>query len=140
MKRFKERTGTAQLTITLTPLIDVALTLLVIFIVAAPMMRNAIKVQLPQTKVDEMGGTRADKELIVFLDKKGQLYLQERPLSEPQLIATLQEHAKKTTNKTVVVNADEGVAYGKVIRLVDNIKTVGGISCVALATEKIREN
>lgn len=140
MKRFKERLNTGGLTITLTPLIDVALTLLVIFIVAAPMMRNAIKIQLPKTKVDESGGTRADKELIIFIDKKGQLYLNDRPMQERQLIAALQELAKKATNKTVVVNADEGVFYGKVIRLVDSIKTVGGISCVALATEKIREN
>lgn len=138
MKRFKERSNVGGLTITLTPLIDVALTLLVIFIVAAPMMRNAIKVQLPQTKVDEMGGTRADKELVIYLDKKGQLYLNDRPMQEAALLAALQELAKKATNKTVVVNADEGVFYGKVIRLVDHIKTIGGISCVALATEKIR--
>lgn len=138
MKRFKERSNVGGLTITLTPLIDVALTLLVIFIVAAPMMRNAIKVQLPQTKVDEMGGTRADKELVIYLDKKGQLYLNDRPMQEAALLTALQELAKKATNKTVVVNADEGVFYGKVIRLVDQIKTIGGISCVALATEKIR--
>jgi biopolymer transport protein TolR len=138
MKRFKERSNVGGLTITLTPLIDVALTLLVIFIVAAPMMRNAIKVQLPQTKVDEMGGTRADKELVIYLDKKGQLYLNDRPMQEAALLTALQELAKKATNKTVVVNADEGVFYGKVIRLVDHIKTIGGISCVALATEKIR--
>lgn len=138
MKRFRERAGNSNLTITLTPLIDVALTLLVIFIVAAPMMRNAIKVQLPQTKVDEMAGTRADKEMIIYLDKKGQLYLNDRPLQEEALLTALQEIAQKTTNKTVVVNADEGVYYGKVIRLVDHIKTLGGISCVALATEKIR--
>ena len=138
MKRFRERAASSNLTITLTPLIDVALTLLIIFIVAAPMMRNAIKVQLPQTKVDEMGGTRADKEMIIYLDKKGQLYLNDRPMQEEPLLAALQDIAKKTTNKTVVVNADEGVYYGKVIRLVDHIKTIGGISCVALATEKIR--
>lgn len=138
MKRFRERAGNSNLTITLTPLIDVALTLLVIFIVAAPMMRNAIKVQLPQTKVDEMGGTRADKEMVIYLDKKGQLYLNDRPMQEEPLLEALQDIAKKTTNKTVVVNADEGVYYGKVIRLVDQIKTIGGISCVALATEKIR--
>lgn len=138
MKRFRERAGNSNLMITLTPLIDVALTLLIIFIVAAPMMRNAIKVQLPQTKVDEMGGTRADKEMIIYLDKKGQLYLNDRPMQEEPLLEALQEIAQKTTNKTVVVNADEGVYYGKVIRLVDHIKTIGGISCVALATEKIR--
>src|SRR5262249_49933688 len=128
-----------QTTISLTPLIDVALTLLVIFMVATPMLRRAIKVDLPQGHTNELKKTNAKKNITVFIDKNQKIYINDdgaRSLTVNQTIATLKKLAQELSQDMVMVEADESVPYGTVISLVDSIKHVGGISYVALATQK----
>lgn len=122
--------------ISLTPLIDTALTLLVIFMITAPMMHNAIKVDLPAGKARE--GTQAQEEMIVSVDDKGTLFLNSIPYTNRDvLIAQLKQIVGTTQNKVVYVRADRTVHYGTVLELVDHIKVVGGIQYVALATKKV---
>ena len=130
----------SHLAISLTPLIDVALTLLVIFIVATPMMHRSIKVDLPQGNVDEVKDAAKAQELVVHIDTKGTLYLNGDRKSKNELIQALQYRARsKQKSEMVIVKADETIPYGTVIELVDMIKHVGGISYVALATQKPRK-
>ena len=133
--RRKRRPATVLPEITLTPLIDTALTLLVIFMVTTPMMNNAIKVELPKSQSNEDNG--AKQELVVFVDQHEKLFLNgEAVKSLDNLIKDLKSAVGKDANRTVFVKADKNVAYGNVIELVDHIKVVGGISYVALATKR----
>ena len=122
--------------ITLTPLIDTCLILVVIFMITSPMINNAIKVDLPQGKVQEAGGLQ--EELVVHIDKKKNIFLNGSACkNEQQLIAQLQKKIAGQRNKTVFVKGDKHIDYGTVLELVDHLKTVGGIERVALATAKM---
>lgn len=120
--------------ISLTPLIDTALTLLVIFMVTAPMMHNAIRVDLPKGKACEH--ERTQEEVIVTIDKAGNLFFNGKPVANfDTLMGMMRTTTSASCDKIVFVQADAAVSYGKVLELVDNIKVVGGISYVALATK-----
>jgi biopolymer transport protein ExbD len=121
--------------ITLTPLIDTALTLLVIFMITAPMMNNVIKVELPSSHVDEMD-SKVQQETIVYIDKQQKLHLNGSEMSLPAIVKELQAMGKAKKIEVVFVKADQAVEYGKVIDLVDTIKMAGGIKYVALATKR----
>lgn len=121
--------------ISLTPLIDTALTLLIIFMVTTPMMHNAIKVNLPEGKAKEAAKTA--QEFVVYINDKGSLFFNGVPVTNENLVSSI-KHAMNGADKQqpVFVKADTAVSYGKVIHIVDQLKTVGGIEYVALATKK----
>jgi len=125
-------------TISLTPLIDMALTLLVIFMVATPMIHRAIKVELPKGQVDEVKKGKPKQEVTVHIDKKGVLYLNGNRVGKTEFIAALGRVMQEAGQDMVTVKADETVSYGTVIALVDMIKHSGGVAYVALATQKQR--
>lgn len=133
-KRNRRKPIDALNDISMTPLIDTALTLLVIFMMATPVIQNAVRITLPQGDAKEDAG--AAQELIVFLDKNNQLYLNKDKMEKKNLIASIQKQVGSKNEKTVFVKADRGVNYGTVIELVDEIKTIGGVKYVALATQK----
>lgn len=121
--------------ISMTPLIDTALTLLIIFMITTPMMNNIIKVELPSSRVDEKEISE-QQELIVYIDKDQKMYLNGKEVAENSLLNQLKKLMKKDKDEVVFVKADQAVNYGKVIDLVDMIKVSGGIKYVALATKK----
>ncbi len=118
----------------LTPLIDTALTLLIIFMITSPVVHNAIKVNLPQGKTKE--DTALQQNITVFIDKDQTIYLNEQQIALPDLIAQLTPDVLKNTDGTVYVKADQAVNYGRVIEVVDQLKVAGGVRYVALATKK----
>ena len=133
--RRKRRKANVMTDIPLTPLIDTALTLLIIFMITTPMMHNAIKVQLPQGQAKEDKSTQ--QELVVYVDKEGKLFVNGVSFdTDLKVIDDLRERVGHDNNKTVYVKADQAVSYGLVITLVDKIKVIGGIKYVALATAK----
>jgi biopolymer transport protein TolR len=121
--------------LSMTPLIDTALTLLIIFMIATPMLQNAIKVTLPRGNAQEDKPQQAH-ELIVFIDKSGDFYIDKVKVDKNELIAQIKKTIGADQEKTVYVQADTAVSYGTVVELVDDIKFVGGIKYVALATQK----
>lgn len=133
--RRKRRKDQSLPEINLTPLIDTALNLLIIFMVTAPMLKkeNALQVELPRGDVKEISDTQK-QELVVTLDKSGKISFNNKIVSEAELINCLQKSVGDKKQKTVFVKADCAASYGKVIETVDKIKHVGGISYVALAT------
>lgn len=133
-RRSRRRQTTSMQDISLTPLIDTALTLLVIFMMTTPMIQNAVRITLPQGDAKEDGGVQ--QELIVFLDKNNHLYLNKNKIEKKNLIGAIKKAVGSKTEKTVFVKADRGVSYGTVIELVDEIKMIGGVKYVALATQK----
>lgn len=137
MRRFSRRRAKRSAAITeisLTPLIDTALTLLVIFMVTSPMMNNAIKVNLPKGQAKEDAGLMQDLE--VYVDKGGVFFCDGTQYALDDLTALLKNKIATDVEKTVYVQADAAASYGCVIELIDHIKVVGGIKYVALATQK----
>lgn len=136
LRRLKNRSHTLQ-EVNVLPLVDVALTLLIIFMVATPMMNNVIKVELPSSRIDDnMPQSHNQQELTVFVDKQGKIHLNGQEYSLENLLKKLQELVKKDSGDIVFVKADQAVPYGKVIDLVDTIKISGGVKYVALATKR----
>lgn len=121
--------------VSLTPLIDTALTLLVIFMITTPMMNNVIKVELPTSQVDELDSS-VQQETIVYIDKEQKLYLNGKNFTLPEILQELQRLQAHAKIDIVFVKADQSIEYGNVINLVDTIKMAGGIKYVALATQR----
>ncbi|QQR48892.1 biopolymer transporter ExbD [bacterium] len=130
MKKPKRRHLTLP-EISLTPLIDTALTLLIIFIVTAPMVQNGIKVNLPHGKSKEAGN---QQELVVTLNKKNELYFNSYPVKKEELVSTIQKALENNEDTPIYVRADETVSYGNVIDIVDNLKQAG-VKYVAMSTQ-----
>ena len=135
LRRSKRASASLIPEITLTPLIDTALTLLVIFMVTSPLINNGIKVDLPKGNAQETNGLQ--EELVLHIDNKQQLFLNNIPVKRADLISQLKIKVGTNKNKTVFVKGDKNINYGTVLELVDDIKTVGGIDRVALATVKM---
>lgn len=119
--------------ITLTPLVDTALTLVVILMVAAPMVQNGIKLNLPVGQSKEVGN---QQEFVISFTKDEKLFFNSYPLVRSELIPTLKRELGKNEESTVHIRADESVSYGRVITLLDELKTAG-IRNVAMSTRTI---
>lgn len=124
--------------ISLTPLIDTALTLLIIFMVTTPMLQkeNALQVELPKGNMQEVEEGKK-QELVVSLDKKGNYALNGTKIAQKEIVHALKKIVSTQKNRTVFIKADTGVQYGQVIELVDSIKHLAGVGYVALATAKV---
>ena len=109
--------------------------LLVIFMITTPMMNNVIKINLPSSSVNEVD-SKDQQETIVYVDKQSKLYLNGTEMKLQAIMKNLQTMSKQQKVEIVFVKADQAVEYGRVIELVDTIKTVGGIKYVALATQR----
>ncbi|HSF30855.1 MAG TPA: ExbD/TolR family protein [Candidatus Tectomicrobia bacterium] len=108
--------------INVTPLVDVMLVLLIIFMVTAPMLQQGIDVNLPQ----EGGGGNLDpsrERLVITLAKNERMYLNDRRIDFAELEQTLR-HASGATNE-VFLRADKDVPYGLVVRMMAVIKQSG---------------
>lgn len=120
--------------VNLIPLIDTSLTLLVIFMVTAPLVNNAIKVNLPSGKAKEDTGLK--QEFVVYVDQHKKMFFNGTPMNNrDRLIDTIKNTVGSQKEQTVFVKADTAVNYGTVMELVDDIKVIGGVSYVALATK-----
>lgn len=129
-KRRKERKRLARTEISLTPLIDTSLTLLIIFIVAAPMLHYSIKVRLPGGKTQEV---EQEAKLVVSLTESGDIYCNATPVSRENLAAEVKKNYDQTVQTPVFINADKARSYGDVISIVDELKRAG-ITFVAMTT------
>lgn len=119
--------------ISLTPLIDTALTLLVIFMVTTPMIQHNIKVDLPQGASKEVGD---QQEFVVTMNKDEQLFFNSYPVEQAQLPETVKKAMTGAEETPVYLRADEAVAYGKVVKVVDELKQAG-VRFVALSTRSV---
>jgi biopolymer transport protein TolR len=116
------RFGPALSDINVTPLVDVILVLLIIFMVTAPMMTRGIDVRLPKT---ESGSDATEQRLVVTVDKDDTVYLNDRPVAVQLLTDRLRSEIKRTGNDFVFLRADQEVPYGRVMLVMDQIKKAG---------------
>ena len=117
--------------INVTPLVDVVLVLLIIFMVTAPMMQRGVDVQLPRA---ESASGREEQRIIVTIDRGSRVYLNETSMPLGDLQQHLARVASSYTDPFVYLRADQSVPYGRVMSVMDRIKKAG-IERVGLVTE-----
>ncbi len=101
--------------INMTPLIDVMLVLLVIFMITAPLMVSKVKVDLPKAAGAE--SQQVPASISVVVDKAGQVFLDDQPYDMAALARRLQDAAVKNANTEVQLRADSAVPYGRVVEI-----------------------
>lgn len=116
--------------IVLTPLIDVALTLVVILMVVAPVVRNGIKVDLPQGQSKEVG---SQQELVISMAKDNKIFFNSYPVERAALAAEVVKAMKGNKEVPVYIHADQTIAYGTVVAVLDDLK-VAGVNYVGMST------
>lgn len=117
------REGTTISQINVTPLVDVMLVLLVIFMVTAPIIQQGVQVNLPQTKASAIAGS--EEPLIVTVAKDGKIYLNDNVVSLPDLGTKLTAIRRLQSDKQVYLLADQDVRYGTVMKTIAEIKQAG---------------
>lgn len=109
--------------INVTPLVDVMLVLLVIFIITAPLLASSIKLDLPST--DAAKPTEAPKFVTLVIDKSAQVFLGDQAIELPALAESLKKTAEASKDTEVQLRSDESVPYGKVIEVIGIAQKAG---------------
>jgi biopolymer transport protein TolR len=120
--------------INVTPLVDVMLVLLIIFMVTAPMMMQGVEVNLPQTTVKPIK-TREDP-LILTVNKKREIYLENYRIELDGLEKKVKKIFQNRRDKEILLRADKDVPYGFVIKVISSIKRAG-IDKLGMVTEPV---
>jgi biopolymer transport protein TolR len=118
--------------INVTPLVDVMLVLLVIFMVTAPIIQQGVSVDLPKTRAS--GLNSQEDPLVVGLTKDGAVYLNDNPIALADLRAKLVAVAQASSDRAVLLRADRNVPYGDVVGVIAAIKEAG-IDKLGMVTE-----
>ncbi|MEJ2084619.1 MAG: ExbD/TolR family protein [Acidobacteriota bacterium] len=120
--------------INVTPLVDVMLVLLIIFMITAPMLHQGIEVALPQAEAEAMA-LRVDDPLVLSVNRDGLVYVQDEPIHPSQLIERLMPLIEARADDTVFLKGDRELPYGQIIEVLD-ILNRGGIQHVGMVTER----
>ncbi|GAB4163233.1 MAG: protein TolR [Rickettsiaceae bacterium] len=109
--------------INVTPMVDVMLVLLIIFMVTSPMLVAGIEVDLPKTDSAALSGSF--KPLVIGIDKNEEIFLFETKIAPGNLIDKLKEVTKENKDQRIFVKGDKSVPYGKVVELMSRIQNAG---------------
>ena len=118
--------------INVTPLVDVMLVLLVIFMVTAPIIQQGVEVNLPKVRAQALEGK--DEQFVVSITKPGEIYLNDAKMSAADLTQKLKAIGQERPDRQVFIRADDAVPYGEVIRTMAAIKAAG-IENVGMVTQ-----
>ena len=119
--------------INVTPLVDVMMVLLVIFIITAPLLASSIKLDLPKT--DAAKPSDVPKFVTVVVDKTAKVFLNDKPIELPALAESLQQSAKLNPDTEVQLRADEAVPYGKVVEVM-GVAQKAGLNRIGFVADK----
>jgi len=125
--------GSALSEINVTPFVDVVLVLLIIFIITAPMMLRGIDVKIPKTETKNVG---PEERLMLTVTKDRAIYLDDQLITLPRLERVLVGLRERNPKAAVFLRADEGVAYGIVVKVMDAVKKAG-IERLGMVTEPL---
>jgi biopolymer transport protein TolR len=119
--------------INITPMVDVMLVLLIIFMVAAPMLTVGVPVKLPETAAAALP-TEQEEPLTVTITADGRLAIQTSEVSDAEMIGKLQAIAAERTSKKIYLRADGSVAYERVAQIMGALNA-GGFNEIAFVTD-----
>jgi biopolymer transport protein TolR len=119
--------------INVTPLVDVMLVLLIIFMVAAPMLHQGIEVALPRAQAKNLP-LKVQDPIVLSINRDGLVYIRETPVQTADLVDRLKVQIAQRPDDTVFLKGDRDVAYGRVIDVLDLLQR-GGIQHVGMVTE-----
>ena len=131
--RLERTTGDPPMSeINVTPLVDVMLVLVVIFIITAPLLASSIRLDLPKAEGTQPGD--APKFVTLVVDKAGQAFLNDKPVTPEQLATQLAAAAQQNPETEIQLRADQGVPYGKVVEVM-GIAHKAGLSRIGFVAE-----
>ena len=116
------RSGTSLSEINVTPLVDVVLVLLLVFMVTAPMMSRGIDVSLPVANQPQI---EPEERITVSIDAEERVYIGDKPVALLLLEDRVRGMMAGRTQKVVYLRADDRLRYGRVIEVVDRLKRAG---------------
>ncbi len=129
------QTQTALADINITPLVDVVLVLLLIFMLTAPVLQSGIDVAIPHTRSTQ---TLTEERMVVTIDKDQNVYLQtngaDKQININDLATLLATKEKDPAKRTVYVRADERVPFGAFATVMENVKRAG-ITNISIVTQ-----
>jgi biopolymer transport protein TolR len=132
----KGHTQTALAEINITPLVDVVLVLLLIFMLTAPVLQSGVEVAIPKTRtVNQL----TEERMVVTIDRQQNVFLQDKPVNVNQLPNLLRTTGKSDPSKKVIyVRADERVPFGAFASVMDAVKQAG-ITNISIVTQPIQK-
>ena len=122
--------------INVTPLVDVMLVLLVIFMVTAPILQQGVNVDLPQVAAGPLEGT--DEQLVVVITRDGRVQLNDTPLKVDELGQKLTAIVRLQPDRAIYLRADKNVPYGKVVEVMAAVRNAG-VRKLGMVTEPLRD-
>ena len=130
------RTQTLLADINVTPLVDVVLVLLIIFMVTAPILQSGIEVAIPHTRtVKEI----TEERLVITIDRQQRVFLNNQPVNINQIGEQLHQKIRDPEGQSVFVRADENVPFGAFASVMDAVKQ-SGITNVSIVTQPLEKN
>jgi biopolymer transport protein TolR len=109
--------------INVTPMVDVMLVLLIIFMITSPMLVAGIEVDLPETKSSPISGQ--DKPLVISIDKKGEIFITETKIPAKELVTKLINITQEKKDTRIFVKGDKNLSYGKIVEIMAEIHNAG---------------
>ncbi|MBF0354381.1 MAG: protein TolR [Alphaproteobacteria bacterium] len=134
-RRFGRQRHRAMSDINVTPMVDVMLVLLVIFMVTAPLLTVGVQVDLPKTSAGPLTGD--DEPLTVSIRADNDVYLQETKIDQDALVPRLEAVSKAKKEQRIFVRADKAIPYGRVMEVMGLINAAG-FNKVALVAEEAK--
>src|SRR5579871_1274588 len=130
------RTQSSLADINITPLVDVVLVLLIIFMVTAPVLQSGIEVNVPKTRtVKEI----TQERLVISINKEQRVFLGNDPININEIGAKLRQRIRDPQHQSVFIRADEDVPFGAFATVMDAIKGAG-ITNVSIVTQPLNQD
>jgi len=136
MARGKKPRGTTLAQINITPMVDVMLVVLVIFMVTAPLAKKGVDVELPNADAKSLPSD--EDKLIVKVDSKGEVYLDDKRVALESLEDEVRHNPRALREQEIYIHADKSLRYGLIIKVMAAVQRAG-ISRMGLITHPLKE-
>ena len=130
------RTQIALADINITPLVDVVLVLLIIFMVTAPVLQSGIEVNVPKTRTVKQ---ITEERLVISIDKQQRVFLGNNPININSIAAVLKQKVRDPLHQSIYLRADEDVPFGAFATVMDAVKQ-SGITNVSIVTQPLESH